>query len=102
MALSEQQQLALYLLMGKHSDAADGKSALRTYVEANGSPGYYGPALRAGAKQLDRNIADGDIGDLADLNPASIRGALGIMTYTGTGPCLDYATEQRFYGYVTS
>ena len=97
MALSTGQQIALYELMALHAETADGKSWFRTYVEANGTSGNYGAALLAAAQQMDANIQAGDIGSLSDLQPASIRSALGTAIYSGTGPCLSKSNCQLVY-----
>jgi hypothetical protein len=103
MALSNGQQLALYLLMGTHSDQLDGKSAFRTYVEKNGSPGYYTAPFVEAAQQLDSSIAGTDIGQLPSLDPPTLRTALGMEDYPGsTGPCLALGDEQWTYAALTT
>ena len=103
MALTSEQQIALYELMALHANTADGKSWFRTYVEQNVSGGNYAPALLAAAQQMDSNIDATDIGSsLTDLQPASIRSALGTAIYSGTGPCLSKDNCQLVYSSICS
>jgi hypothetical protein len=103
MALSDGQKLALYLLMGTHSDTPDGKSAFRAYVEKNGSPGYYTAPFVEAAQQLDSNIASTDINQLPSLDPVTLRAALGMADYPGTSsPCPAFGDEQTIYAAQTT
>jgi len=100
MALSGGAKWALYLLMAKHSDTPDGKSAFRTEVENNGTPGNYKPAFLAAAQSLDNTITANDIvGNIPDLSAPTLRTALGMGgLYPGqAGPCPDGGNGTAIY-----
>jgi hypothetical protein len=100
MALGNGQKWALYLLMGTHSNAPDGKSAFRTTVENNTPPGAdHKPAFVAAAQAMDNSIQPGDIGNLPDLNPATLRSALQLAQFYpgGAGPCPNPGDQSAVY-----
>jgi len=99
--LSSGQKLALYLLMGQQAARPDGESSFRQSVEANGHAGDYQTAFIAAIKQqLDPNFdQDAQIGAMPDLDPDTIRTALGFAPVycVGCGPCPNVADGQVVY-----
>jgi len=105
MALSKQQQIALYLLMGTHGGGPADTSQLRaTVVNNTAAGGDYQPALAAAAKQLDPSINPGDIGPLPDLTGVTLRSALGLLVpYPANGsPCPAGNDQLDAYNALTS
>jgi len=106
------QKWAVYTLMAMHSKTSDGMSDLLTSVlqyNKNGIPANaatganavpapvpWNQALAQAVRdQVDPTIQDADIGNLASLDGAALRNALGIAGYDpNQGPC-PKGTDQK-------